>query len=382
MEIKSDTYVIILAAGYATRLKPLSNRIPKPLIDINGKTLISRIISNFRDAGFTKFCVIVGYKKEFIKNEVLRYKDLEILTIDQDKPTGMADAIALALNYVLYKEENITSFFISAADIIFPKEEILKMYSLYNHADIVLGLMRSSDHEIAKGHGNVKISEDSDLSKDLDATKGLKIVDIIEKPKVHQILSEYYSLPLYLVNHEILSSMNQLEVSERGEKEFQDVLKKSLSIGMKIRGIRIVSPEVTIENVGAFHLTNLRDIINMNKRFLTDVRKGQNKGKLHNIVEPVRIKTNAIIGNDALIGPFAIIGKNSEIRDFCELSNVIVYDDVIIGKSSRLNWCIVDENVKLPKNFHAEECFITINNKKKLDLHKFLNLNRYSKNYK
>ncbi|MHA2036744.1 MAG: sugar phosphate nucleotidyltransferase [Promethearchaeota archaeon] len=371
MELKSNFYIVILAAGYATRLRPISNRIPKPLIDINGTTLISRIISNFRDAGFSKFCVIVGYMKDLIKNELLRFNDLEILTIDQDKPTGMADAIDLAMNHILQKEENITSFFISAADVIVSKKEILKMYNLYTHSDIVLSLMKSSDIEIAKGHGNVKISEDSDLSKDLDDRKGLMIIDIIEKPRVHQILSEYYSLPLYLVKHEILSSMNQLSVSERGEKEFQDVLKKAISSGMNIRGIRIVSSDVTIRNVGAFHLTNLRDILIMNRRFLSDVKKTHIKGKLHNYIEPLRMKSDIVIGNDVSIGPFAIIGNKSEIGDFCELSNIIVYDNVIIGKSSKLDWCILDENVILPENFHAEECFITMNNKMELEVINF-----------
>ena len=371
MGLKSTVYTIILAAGYATRLSPLSNRIPKPLIDINGKTLISRIVSNFRDAGFTKFCVIVGFKKELIKKELLRFKDLEIIIIDQDKPTGMADAIALALNCILKKEDTISSFFITAADIIFSKEEILKMYNLYSHSDIVLSLMKSSDNEIAKGHANVRISEDSDLAKDFDDSIGLKITDIIEKPKVHQILSEYYSLPLYLVTHKILNSMNQLDVSERGEKEFQDVIRKSLSIGMKIRGIRIIQPEITIRDVGKFHLTNLKDIINMNRRFLSGVSINKLKGRLPNCTEPVKIKSHVIIGNDVSIGPFVIIGKYCKIGDFCELSSVIVYDKVIIGKSSRLDWCIVDENVKLPENFQAKECFIIKNNKKELEIINF-----------
>ena len=52
MESKSNTCVIILAAGLATRLQPFSNKIPKSLIDINGKTLLSRIISTFKEAGF------------------------------------------------------------------------------------------------------------------------------------------------------------------------------------------------------------------------------------------------------------------------------------------------------------------------------------------
>ncbi|MFX1456429.1 MAG: sugar phosphate nucleotidyltransferase [Promethearchaeota archaeon] len=360
-----------MAAGYATRLRPLSNRIPKPLIDINGKTLISRIILNFKEAGFTKFCVIAGYKKELIENEVSKHDDLQIFVLDQDKPTGMADAIVMALDYILTKEESITSFFISAADIIFSKEEILKMYNLYSHSKIVLSLMRSNDSEIAKGHGNVKISESSYLTNDMDETIGLKITYIIEKPKTHQILSNYYSLPLYLVNHEVRSSMDQIGISERGEKEFQDAIRKSLSNGMEIRGIRIVEPEVTTANVGCYHLTNLKDVIKMNQRFLSGVNIPLQYNIIHNIIKPVNIKSEVTIGNEVIIGPHAIIGRNCRIGDFCSLSNVIVYDNVIFSKSCTLDWCIVDDNVKLPENFHAEESFITINNKGKLEIINF-----------
>lgn len=69
MDSKSNTCVIILAAGNAIRLRPISDKIPKPLININGKTLISRIISNFKEAGFNSFFIVIGYKKEMVKRK-------------------------------------------------------------------------------------------------------------------------------------------------------------------------------------------------------------------------------------------------------------------------------------------------------------------------
>ncbi|MHA2182441.1 MAG: GlgC family sugar phosphate nucleotidyltransferase, partial [Promethearchaeota archaeon] len=100
-------------------------------------------------------------------------------------------------------------------------------------------------------------------------------------------------------------------------------------------------------------------------------RINQIKGKSPNLIEPVIVKSEVIIGNNVLLGPFVIIGNYCKIEDFCELSNVIVYDNVIIGKSNKLDYCIVDENVKLPENFHGEECFITMNNKKELEVINF-----------
>jgi len=373
MESKASYFVIILAAGYATRLRPLSDKITKPLININGKSIISRIISNFREAGFTKFCIVLGYKKEAIKKEVLKNKDLEILFVEQKHPIGMADAILLSMNHIKQNVENITNFFITAADILFSKNKIIKIFNLYKNtkAEIILSLMKSHDIEIAKGHGNVEISKDSDVVNDTDPTHGLIITDIIEKPKAQEILSEYYSLPLYLVNQKIINYLETIEISKRGEKEFQDAIKKAIIQGDKIRGINIIKHLITHNSIGQYHLTNLKDIIKMNNRFLQDLTSDEFKNESIKIVEPVRVNHDFIIDNNVLLGPYVIVGKNCKIGNHSKLSNVILFDKVDIGNYCELNWCILDENVMLSDNSCLKDCFITKNEKKQLEIINF-----------
>ena len=101
---KSNTYVIILAGGMATRLRPLSERIAKPLIDINGEPLIIRIIKSFKKAGFLNFLVLVGYKKDEIK-EIIQKEEIETIHfVDQPDQIGMADALQLCLNFLIKNE--------------------------------------------------------------------------------------------------------------------------------------------------------------------------------------------------------------------------------------------------------------------------------------
>lgn len=375
MELKTNFYVIILAAGFATRLRPISNKIPKPLIEINGKTIISRIISSFNEAGFNKFCVIVGYKKELLLKEILKNQNIEILIAEQKEISGMANAIEVAIKIIDQNRSNeeLNNYFITAADIIFTKEELLKMYYLFKNsqADMILSLMKSNDNNIARGHGNVKTAENSDLTMDSDCKQGLQIIDIIEKPKVHQILSDYYSLPLYLINQKIFKYLKRVRVSERGEKEFQDTIKNAIAQGENIRGIRIIKNSITTNTIGKFHLTNLEDIIKMNKRFLFGFTFEEFKGRTPKLFKPVRIQSDNRFGDNVILGPSAIIGNSCKIGDDCELSNIIIYDKVKIGKSCKLDWCIIDEGVSLPEKFRAKECFITRNNKKELEIIKF-----------
>jgi len=330
MEEKLKTIIIILAAGNATRLRPLSERIPKPLIKINGKTIISRIITSFTNSGFNRFIVLVGYKSELVKKEVLRKKGIQVDFVEQTERTGMADGILLCINYINEYHKEINNYFVTAADIIFSKKEILKMYGLIQNrkANIILSLMRSQDKRIGKGHANVKLTMD-----------GFKITDIIEKPSVEQILSEFYSLPLYIFNNKISYYLENIEVSERGEKEFQDAIKEAINNKEFPLGINIIDELISIENIGAYHLTYLKDIIGMNLRFLD------------------RSQTNTNL----------IIGEGSEIGINCYLVDTVLFENVRLGDNVNLENCIVDKGIILKKGYKAKDCFLTYDKKGNLN---------------
>ena len=59
--------VVLLAGGLGTRLSELTKTIPKPMVLINGKPLIVRIMSHFAKYGFKNFYIATGYKSKIIK---------------------------------------------------------------------------------------------------------------------------------------------------------------------------------------------------------------------------------------------------------------------------------------------------------------------------
>ena len=64
---KIDLPVVIMAGGKGTRLKPITNVIPKPLVPVGDKTILEVIMDQFEGIGCHKFYMSVNYKADMMK---------------------------------------------------------------------------------------------------------------------------------------------------------------------------------------------------------------------------------------------------------------------------------------------------------------------------
>ena len=66
--------IVILCGGKGTRLKPVTESIPKPLVKLNGKSVLEYIMNLCASQGFKEFVVCTGYKAEMIETAVEEFK--------------------------------------------------------------------------------------------------------------------------------------------------------------------------------------------------------------------------------------------------------------------------------------------------------------------
>ncbi|MBN2127609.1 MAG: nucleotidyltransferase family protein, partial [Candidatus Diapherotrites archaeon] len=86
---------VILAAGKGTRLKPLTDFVPKCMVELKGKPLIEWILTELKKAGIKKAVLVVGYKKEKIKEFIgEKFKGIEIEYVFQKKQLGTGNALS------------------------------------------------------------------------------------------------------------------------------------------------------------------------------------------------------------------------------------------------------------------------------------------------
>lgn len=175
--------VIIMAGGQGTRLRPLTNVLPKPLIPIGEQTMMEDIMDRFVDCGCHDFYVSVNYKADIIK----RYMDnldkpqYHITYFQEDKPLGTAGSLHLL------KDKIKDTFFVSNCDIIIDEDygEILK-YHRENHNEITVV---AAIKNLAIPYGTLETKEEGLLS------------DIKEKPEyTFKINTGMYILEPHLIN--------------------------------------------------------------------------------------------------------------------------------------------------------------------------------------
>jgi dTDP-glucose pyrophosphorylase len=137
---KIDLPVVIMAGGKGTRLKPITNVIPKPLVPVGDKTILEIIMDQFEGIGCHKFYMSVNYKADMMKyylSQLPHHYDIEFFM--EDKPLGTIGSVSLL------KGKISTPFFVSNCDSINEQDyRDVWDYHVNNHNDMTIVTMVKS----------------------------------------------------------------------------------------------------------------------------------------------------------------------------------------------------------------------------------------------
>jgi len=189
LPVRLDLPVVIMAGGKGSRLRPITNVLPKPLIPIGNKTMIEDIMDSFLKYGCDRFFISVNYRAEMIKY----YLDTQTETnynveyFQEPIPLGTAGSLHLLSDSI-----NET-FFVSNCDIMINDDysEILKYHKENNNELTVVAALKS----FKIPYGTVETGNDGILDK------------LVEKPELTYLINT----GLYILEPHLISEIPQNE---------------------------------------------------------------------------------------------------------------------------------------------------------------------------
>ena len=288
---------IIPAAGIGTRLRPHTYTLPKALLYVAGKTILSHILDDVVALGPSSIVLIVGYKGELIEEYVRKhYPDLQVDFVVQEERRGIAHAVDMTR---------------SVADT---GEQLL----------IVLGdtIIRTDLERITKSASNALGAKEVEDPRRFGVaeTDGGRITRLVEKPaepKSNLALVGLYwlqdSRPLF----EAIKYVIDNDITTKGEYQITDALQKMIDDGAVFEPFPIDEwfdcgkPEAMLET---------------NRKLLED-GPGSPLVDGSIIVPPVSISPGAEIVN-SIIGPYVSVAEGVTV------TNAIIRDSVVAEGAS------------------------------------------------
>lgn len=184
-EIKTNK-VILMVGGLGTRLRPLTENTPKPMLKVGNKPILQTIVEKFAEYGYTNIVMCVNYKSHIIQDYFGDGKDfgVNIDYILEEQRMGTAGALSLLT------EKPIEPFFVMNGDLLTNVNfEHLHNYHLSNDS---MGTMCVREYDFQVPYGVVNIENS-------------KILSIEEKP-THKF---FVSAGIYMLSPEILEYIPQ-----------------------------------------------------------------------------------------------------------------------------------------------------------------------------
>lgn len=202
---------IILAAGQGKRLRPITDEIPKALVEVDGKPIVQRILEQLKTVGVSEAILVVHHKKEKLQEHFGdEFEGIRLKYAFQPEMLGDGHAITFAEEHL--KQDK---FLVIACDSLFPTGHLAKL--LEHQSDGVMTACQV-DYESAKRFGVL-------------LTEGKKVTKIIEKsPEPPSTLA---NTSIYCLPREIFAAGKKIGKGAGNEFRLVDAIQLLIDEGKK-----------------------------------------------------------------------------------------------------------------------------------------------------
>lgn len=302
---------ILLVGGRGTRLAPLTNDTPKPMLQVAGVPFTEHQITKAKSAGITEIVLATSFKAELFEPYFGDGKNfgISIKYAVEEVALGTGGAISNAAEML----EGSGPVAIFNGDVL-SKHDLAGQFEFHqsNGADVTLYLTQVED---ARAYGAVELDSTGRVSA---------FNEKMENPPTNTI-----NAGCYIFNREVIASIPFGKVVSVERETFPQLL----ASGAKVFGFIDKSYWLDIGTPAAL-LKASRDLVfEMNKDFLA--------------------LSDANIAPDAIVSGGSVIGRRSRIDSLAQVDGSVIGDGAVVGAGARLKNCFVADGFQVPASVIA-----------------------------
>jgi NDP-sugar pyrophosphorylase family protein len=334
---------VILAAGKGERMRPLTDDIPKALVNIAGKTLLEWAVDRYRQSGINDIVIAVGWKSGMIEDFISNcHIDARIVNVP-DYERGPLQTFLSAI------ETFDDDFLLSPVDAVIDATSMIGIQDFHSAAKIPASMTLAVGHNTETGT-IVKLEEDGLVTN-------IGVVDLEERTIARSAMM--------LVAHTSIRDICKSAL-DNGKKRVAQLLEQIIRNNGRIRSYQVSKSWFDIDTLSDVldankHLLRLIDLRDTETVYipqgdtievggLISLKSGIELGNGTALRGPVLITQRCEIGENCMIGPNVTISANSTISAHSEITNSVIFGDSQIPSRSRLNRSVIYKSVP----YHAE----------------------------
>ena len=221
---------ILLAAGRGKRQRPYTDRTPKPLLPVDGRPTLDYVLEAVKRAGIERVCLVTNHLEEQIRDYIgdgARW-NMQATFAHQNELRGNGDALLSVPQEWIPCE----SIMVVATDYLLEENSLLELIETHQKlgADITMSLKECPREELS-ARSSVEVDAD------------WRVIKIIEKPKLEEILSPYAASIMFIFPPEIWDYLSKVDPSPRGEVELQSAVQNMIEDRYRAYGVLQPAPE-------------------------------------------------------------------------------------------------------------------------------------------
>lgn len=321
---------VILAGGEGTRLRPLTEKIPKPLIPVAGRPCVEYAISSLVHGGLRDMVITTGYLSDKLIRSIGAGSDIgaHILYSFESKPAGTAGAVRLISSFLE------TPFIVMSGDTLMD----IDVRALY------------TEHERSGADVTMAVTEVEDTSEfgvvDVDAEGFVRRFQ--EKPRKEEAFSNLINAGVYVMSREAIELVPEGAQYDFARQLFPLLLEK----GYTIRAHRLRGTWLDIGRPLDLYRANAALVEKYGREM--EVNGCIASGKLMLLSSPS-------CGNDVEITGPSFIGRDVVLEDRVTVDRSCLYDGVQIGAETRIAESLVLEGCKIGKKCDIRNSILSPN---------------------